>query len=213
MPFSTADIADAVASGLQHQAEADDAEQAVYGFDIRSELELHPLIQQSLTAAGFGVYPEQRYPDHRQKRYKSHGKRCDIVLTDGPPLRDPLVKNTLFDNAPAADPEDAYFLEIKTVAQFEIEGPFRRYSSELLGVVANDIKKLSRDLGIVHAGLLLVLFTQDQAVAEHDVRAWLDRTWKKKFPVQPPAMRGFPIRDRVGNAWCQVAVFNVKGGR
>ena len=44
----TPDIADAVAAGLTRQAEQDDAEHAVYGFDAKDELGLHPIIQEAL---------------------------------------------------------------------------------------------------------------------------------------------------------------------
>ena len=214
MPFSTADIADAVAAGLKCQAEADDVEQGIYGFDCSSELQLHPLLQTALKDAGFHILVEQRYPADRLKLARSHGERCDLVLTvDDLPLRDPLISGTLFDDQPVTDLEQAYFLEVKTVAQFENGGPFTRYSAELLGTVTQDVRKLFKDDQIIHGGLLLVLFTADQATAEHDIKAWLDRAWRKKYPVQPPAMRGFSITDRVGNGWCQVAVFAVVGGR
>ena len=214
MPFSTADIADAVAQGLRQRAAADDAAQVVYGFDGQSELALHPLLHEALRDSGFHVLPEQRYPADWLKPARSEGKRCDIVLTRDPlPMRDPLIRGTLFDDQPASDIEDAYFLEVKTVAQFEAEGPFPRYSAELLSTVTKDISKLHRDAHLIHCGLLLVLFTADEATAEHDLQAWIERAWSKKYPVQPPARRGFAITDRVGNGWCEVAVFAVKGGR
>lgn len=214
MPFAAADIADAITEGLKQRAAADDAEQVVYGFDTRAELQLHPLLHEGLRNAGYHVLTEQRYPVDRRKKSKTEGRRCDIVLLpEELPIRDPLVKGTLFDNQPALDIEEAYFLEVKTVAQFEIDGPFKRYSAELLGAVAKDVKKLCRDVKLIHGGLLLVLFTASREIAEHDIDAWYDRVLRKKHPVQPPAMRGFEITDRVGNAWCQVAVFNVRGGR
>ena len=214
MPFAAADIADAVAAGLKRRAEADDAEQVVYGFDTLAELQLHPLLHSALRDAGYHVLTEQRYPVDRRKKSRAEGRRCDIVvLPEDLPIRDPNVKGTLFDNQSALDIEEAYFLEVKTVAQFEMDGPFKRYSAELLGAVAKDVRKLCRDVKLIHGGLMLVLFTADEATARHDLEAWYDRVLRKKHPVQPPAMRGFEITDRVGNGWCQVAVFNVRGGR
>ena len=208
-----ATIADAVARGLGEHARGEDLEQAVYGFDHLDEVSMHPLIQEALRRAGFGVWPEQRYPGHWHKRRRSEGDRCDVVLTeDGLPLRDPHVRGTLFDQLPACDAEDAYWLEIKTVAQHEINGPFRRYTSELLSSVAQDIKKLWRDGVIRHGGLLLVLFTEGKHVAEHDLAAWHSRCLDRGYPVGTPVIRGFDITDRIGNSYCAIGLFAVRGG-
>ncbi len=213
MPWSTPAIADAVATGLSARARADDAEQAVYGFDHLDEVALHPLIHTALRAAGFGVWPEQRYPGHWHKSRRSEGWRCDVVLTPGGlPLRDLDVRRTLFDQAPACDPEAAYWLEIKTVAQFEIDGPFRRYTSELLSPVAQDVKKIWSDTLIHHGGLLLLLFTANEETAEHDMATWHSRCLDRGYPVGAPARRGLPITDRIGNGYCAIGVFGVRGG-
>lgn len=210
--WSAAEVADAVTAGLRRRAEADDAEQAVYGVDARAELELHPLIHDALRTEGYGVWPEQRYPGHWHNRKRSEGTRCDVVLTHrGLPLRDPEVRGTLFDGQPAADPDQAYWLEIKTVAQFETSGPFPRYSAELLAPVAKDIRKVWSDGVIRHGGLLLVLFTATQEVAEHDLSAWHTRCVDKGYPIAAAAVRGFSITERIGNAWCAVAVFGARG--
>lgn len=213
MPWSPADIADAVYQGLAQRAAEDDLEQAVYGFDALDELGMHPIIQKSLADAGYGVWPEQRYPGDREKlRKKSHGKRCDIVLThDGLPLRDPQIKSTLFDKPNAVDFEDAYWLEVKLVAQFETTGPFKRYASELLSPVAGDIKKLWNDPHIYHAGLLLILLTHDKATSEHDLLTWHRRCLERGYPVGAPAARELRITERIGNGHCTAAVFGVRG--
>lgn len=212
MRWFPADIADAVEAGLRARAAADDAAQAVYGIDALDELGLHPLIAEAIAAEGYGVWPEQRYPGHWHKTKKSHGLRCDLVLTrDGLPLRDPEIKDTLFDATAAEDAEAAYWLEVKTVAQFETSGAFKRYSAELLQPVAKDVQKIWSDGVIRHGGLLIALFTQSQEVAEHDLAAWHERCLRKGYPVGPPAVRGFAINDRIGNAWCAAAVFGVRG--
>ena len=201
-----------MAEGLWARAEADSLEQAVYGLDANDELGLHPLVHEALRACGWGVWPEQRYPSDWHKTRQSEGKRCDVVLTrDGIPLRDPRVKGTLFDLIEAEDPDHAYWLEIKTVAQYEISGPFARYSAELLSPVTEDVKKLWTDGVIRYAGLLLVLFTESSSIAEHDLGAWHQRCLARGYPVAPPSVRGFAITDRIGNAWCASAVFGVRG--
>ncbi|MCC6581608.1 MAG: hypothetical protein IT440_14340 [Phycisphaeraceae bacterium] len=215
MRWSAADIADAVEAGLKRQAAQDDLEQAVYGFDHLAELGLHPLIHDALRHAGWGVWPEQRYPADWLKSRRSEGKRCDVVLTPNETdkgLRQPQVKDTLFDTPELTDPEAACWIEIKTVAQFEIGGPFRRYTQELLSPVAADVKKLWTDGGICHAGLLVVLFTQSQEVADHDLGVWMRKCLERGYPVATPATRGFRITDRLGNAWCAVALVPVRGG-
>ena len=213
MRWSSSHIADAVEAGLKRCAEEADIEQAVYGIDALDELGLHPLIHRALREGGFGVWPEQRYPDDRLKPRRSEGQRCDIVLTpDRLPLRDPLIKGTLFDDQPAADPEAAYWLEVKTVAQHETSGPFARYTAELLSPVIKDINKIWSDGIIRHGGLLLVLFTETLEIAEHDLAAWHTRCLDRGQPVGPPAVRGFDINDRIGNAWCAIAVFGIRGG-
>lgn len=215
MRWSTADIADALEAGLRRQAEADDAEHAVYGFDARDELALHPLLADSLGqfGDGWGVWREQRYPGHWAKRKKSEGLRCDLVLTPrGQPIADPDTKGTLFGAAvETCEAESAYWLEVKTVAQFEGGEGFKRYSAELLRPVMADVKKIWQDGVIRQGGLGLVLFAADAEVADHDILAWHSRCLEKGLPVQTPAVRGLPITDRIGNGWCAIAVFGVRG--
>lgn len=210
--WSVAELADAVEAGLLARRAADDAEQSVYGFDTLPELGLQPLVYAALRDAGYGVHPEQRYPADWSKRKRSHGKRCDCVLTRaGLPLRDPTLRDTLFGQGDAEDADTAYWLEVKTVAQFETAGPFRRYSAELFAPVTDDVRKLWGDGVIRFGGLLLVLFTASQEVAEHDIAAWHQRCLDRGIPAGCPAVRGFPINDRVGNGWCAIAVFGVRG--
>lgn len=184
----------------------------MYGFDALDELGLHPILHEALQTTGMGVWPEQRYPGHWHKAKRSEGLRCDVVLTpDGLPMRDASVRGTLFDDGSAVDPEAAYWLEIKTVAQHQTDGPFKRYSAELLSPVAKDVKKIWSDGIIQYGGLLIVLFTETQEIAEHDLAVWHERCLRKGFPVGPPAVRGLAINNRIGNAWCTAAVFGVRG--
>jgi hypothetical protein len=211
MAWDVVAIVEAVAAGLRQRAAADDLEQAVYSIDALDELGLHPLIQQALANAGYGVWPEQRYPADRTTRRQSVGKRCDIVLTpDGRPLMDPDAETTLFAPTDAMTLEAAYWLEIKTVSMYTTDGPFPRYSAELLQPVTHDVKKMAKDGSLYHAGLLLVLFTADQRIAAHDLGVWEQRALERGYAVAPPITRSFALNDRLGNAWCSVALFPVR---
>ena len=208
--LSPADIADAVALGLRAHAAALDAEGAVRGLDALDELGLHPILAEALAAAGCGVHREQRYPADRGKRRRSEGERCDLVLTpDARDLRAPDVAGTLFDDPDATDLEDAFWLEVKTVSQFTPEGANRSYSSQLLSTVRRDVTKLSKEPGILHAGLLIVLFARDEQVTEHDLDIWHDRCLRRGLPVSVPARRHVPLTDRHGNAVATIAVYPV----
>jgi hypothetical protein len=209
--WSYADIADAVADGLAAHERALLEEHAVYGMDSLDEVALHPVIGSALTSAGYGVHREQRYPADRGRHRNSEGERCDFVLTpDERPLRQPDAAATLFDSPEAVDLDDALWLEVKTVAQFTPEGPNRGYGSQLLSTVRRDVTKLSKDAGILHAGLLIVLFVQNDHVADHDLRIWQDRCLNRGLPIAAPCLRQFPIADRMGNALCAIALYPVR---
>lgn len=212
MLWTTAEIADALEAGLRRRAQADDLEQAVYGFDALDEVGLHPVLAACLEATGFGVFREQRYPSRWNEQKRSTGERCDLVLTrDGLPLKDEAVAGTLFDRTAGADASEAYWLEVKLVAQHETGGAFRRYSAELLRPVMKDLTKLWNEPAIRHAGLCLVLLTEDQRVAEHDLGVWHARCLDRGLPASVPSVRGLPITNRIGNGWCTVAVVGVRG--
>jgi hypothetical protein len=213
MIWNVTEMVEAVCAGLQEIARERDLEQAVYGIDDLSELQLHPHLHRSLESAGYGVWPEQTYPSFRTKRKtKSLGKRCDIVLThaEDTGLVDPEAEATLFGDADALPLEAAYWLEVKTVAQFCRGGPFARYAQELLSPVSQDIRKLAREPLIFHAGLMLVLFTADRHTAKHDLNAWEMKCLHKALPVAPPTVRDFAMTDRFGNGLCTVALFPVR---
>jgi hypothetical protein len=219
-------IVEIVAAGLTRAALDRDREQAVSGLDHLDEAALQPLIGRILRDAGFGVWPEERYPGDRSHRRRSRGKRCDLVLTRGDrPL--PQESAHSFGGEPPESPTDrpangipgsresfqahgdSFWLEIKTVAQFSSRGPARDYSSRLLGDVAADVGKIASDPGIRHAGLLLILFTRDRETARHDLLAWRVRCLERDFPVFSPAVGGFSLNNRLGNGHITVALFPV----
>lgn len=229
--WSIESLARAAADGLQARNEHLDAEQAVYGLDAASEVELHAWVREGFAAAGYGVWPEIPFPGEPMLRPKrSERERCDVVLTPEPtfipsdPVADLLDADaaaaTLFAGAhrlpdPRITPvEDAFWLEIKVVHQYAyvngIPGPNTTYASELTRGPCRDITKLAADGRIFHAGLLLVHFTADEATADHDLRILTGRLLDRDLPVAAPLVEHVPIADRIGNRLCSTAVFRVR---
>ena len=216
----------AVCEHLKRLEAALNDEDAVKGIDALDELAMHPHIAAALTAAGICVHREFAYPGIPGKRKKKpERERCDFVLTASPdrPPGDPMVlvvdrekqEQTLF--APLPPPRlegtpigECYFLECKVVGQYTyVEGvpvPNRTYASQLTRSVTKDLKKLNADERIGFGGLLLVLFTADAAVAEHDLPIALHRALDRHAMFRSPLKLQFPIAERVGNACCTVAL-------
>ncbi|MHC4946947.1 MAG: hypothetical protein ACYTG1_01605 [Planctomycetota bacterium] len=208
--WSVADVADVIEAGLRRCAERLDGEQAVRGLDALDEIALHPVLAESLADAGYGIHREQRYPADRRRRRESAGERCDLVLVpDARDLRHPDRAATLFDDPEAVDLDEGLWLEVKVVAQHREEGPNHNYSAQLLAPVRQDVTKLSKDAGILHAALLIVLFVTDGPVADHDLRVWQEKCLDHGLPIGAPYRRSFDIRDRLGNAVCALALFPV----
>lgn len=166
--------------------------------------------------------------------------RCDLALLPRPGMRlvDPLAVQgaldthrsaslgTLFESTALADapaveqaaldgvpPTDAYWLEVKLVAQFAytagFSGPNRSYAS-LLRRTAADLCKLAEDPLIARAGLMLVMFTADTATANHDLHELLHMCLDHDLPVGTPDLRHIPIRERIGNETATVALIDLR---
>ncbi len=209
--WSHHDLADALAAGLVRATEEIELEQAVRGLDAHRELELHPLLHAGLRAAGYGVHPEQRFPREREKRRRSEGSRCDIVLTPaGRPLFDAAAQLGLFAPADAVALRDALWLEVKSVAQFRELAANRAYAAALQRPVWKDVEKLASDPGIAHAAVLLILFTADEVIAEHDLGVWEARASARGLPIGPRLRRSLAINDRIGHRLCTLAVFPIE---
>lgn len=202
------DLADALADGLRSASADVELEQAVRGLDSRSELELHPLLHDVLRARGYGVAPEVRFPREQLKPRRSEGSRCDMVLTPGgAPLADAPAQLGLFDPGGRFPLEDAAWLEVKVVAQHHESGPHRAYAYALQHPVWKDVDKLASDPAIRNAAVLLVLFTEDPAVADHDLGVWSSRASLRGLDILPRIVRTFAIGDRLGNRACTIALF------
>lgn len=203
-----ADIADAIAAGLARREAELAQEQSVYGLDVHDEVRFHPYLARALRESGYGAWPERRYPAARATRRKSEGARCDLVITrEELDLREPDVEGTLFDSPDATPLDEALWIEVKLVRQFTDEGPNARYSAQLLRPPALDLVKLAADGAILHAALLLILFTSTDEIADHDLRAWEERALAAETPIGLPCIRRIAIADRFGNARCTIALY------
>lgn len=161
--------------------------------------------------------------------------RCDLVLTESPgvALLDPVhsdrrlraAADTLFAdlapameadaNADAVRPEDAFWLEIKSVAQHAyrdgVPGPNRSYAAEMVNGPAADVCKLIGDGIIERAALALILFTESEDIARNDIDQTAHALLDMGLPVGIPDIASTPIADRAGNAAATVAVFTARG--
>jgi len=213
--YDLAAIAEAAADALRAESERLDRANDPRGLDAPRELGLHPLIAAGLERAGFGVFREVRYPAGAAKHKRSAGDRCDLVLTPSPEhhLADTGLAGTLYATA-GVPPERACWIEVKTVRQFALVSGVASerpgYASRLAGPAARDLRKLAADPAIRRAASMIVLFARDEQTANHDLAAWAHRALDRGLPAGDQRLRGFPVADRLGNAWCAVAVTAVR---
>jgi hypothetical protein len=89
-------LAEIVRHGLAERERQLREEQAVYGLDSLREVEMHPLLHESIREGGLGVWRERAYPSMvgtpGARLGKSARDRCDLVLTPSPDitLADPI---------------------------------------------------------------------------------------------------------------------------
>ena len=71
-------------------------------------------------------------------------------------------------------------------------------------------RRLSSDLKIAHAAVLLILFTADPTVAAHDLGVWAARASAHALPLWPRVERSLAIGDRVGHRVCTLALWPIE---
>lgn len=203
------DVADALFSGLCGALDAIEEEQARRGLDVFDEVELHPLLAGGLQHAGFGCFREERYPTDRAQRKKSEGRRCDLVVTpDALALDDGTWRQpTLFDVPGGCALADALWVEVKVAARFKEGGR----SGGSARVAWKDVEKLAGEDAVRRRAVLLVLFTEDEDVAAHDLAAWAALGRGRGLLLEKPVVRGRRIVDRYGNGALVLGLFPVAG--
>ena len=203
--FSTlADRVDAVMKA----AEADvRLEQAVYGLDSRDEKTIQQLLAAGL-AAHYDVVREVHYPSSVGRKL-THRRRCDLVLTDkGRPLRLDIAPPTLFDAPNQCESADALWLEVKVAYQFQEGGrQHGGYGAQWRQALVADLKKMEAEPLVHHAGLLMVVFTESDAIVAKDLELFEDVLARKEVLAGFRQVRNTPILDRMGHRVCTAAVW------
>jgi hypothetical protein len=230
--WSIDEIADTAAAGIADANAALRDENAVRGLDHLDEIDLHTVLEAAFLHADLGVIRERAFPSPPKRRPKaSERERCDLVLLPGPDLTlaDPETRLAEREDAAATlfagqaeqlvtpadlDPADAFWIEIKATGQFvardDVPQPNGRYTTELIRLPAQDIRKLAREPLAEQAAIALLLFAADEPTARHDlgiaVHKWLD----SDLPIRSPAIRVTPIDDRIGNTVCAVCIVPIR---
>ena len=211
---SLTEIADQVGAALRQAEEDLVLEQAVHGLDTLAELALHTLLDERL-GRHFTVTREVHYPSSSGSK-RSHRQRCDLVLSPkGLPLLPqsdlpPQLQLFAADPAPeqACPLAEAFWLEVKVAYQFRPGGlRHRGYGAQFRQAVVADLRKMAAEPLIHHAGLLLIVFNENAAVASKDLALF------ESLLIQALAgfrhERSFRIQDRIGHHLCTVALWPI----
>jgi len=200
-------VADHLERGIR-QAEGElRLEQAVYGLDSRTELQMHELLGEILSRH-YAVAREVPYPSTAGRRQR-HRRRCDLVLAPaGRPLKRDTEAPTLFDAPERCRPEDALWLEVKVAHQFR-EGGARHgsYGSQWRQAVVADLMKMEADPLIREAALLLVVFNESRRILEKDLELFETVLAQKQVLAGFRQVRSVPILERIGHRVCTVALW------
>jgi len=200
-------LADAMDLAIQSIEAELQLEQAVYGLDARSELQLQALLAAQLSKS-YEVAREVHYPSSFGAKL-THRRRCDMVLSPrGRPLKLDRAPATLFDAPDLCPPENALWLEVKVAYQFR-EGGVRHagYGQQWRGAVVSDLVKMEGESAIHEAALVLIVFNESKDVLEKDLGLFEDVLMRKEVLAGFRHVRSVGIWERMGHRWCSVAVW------
>lgn len=203
--FST--LADDLEKILTEAEAALRLEQAVYGLDVRDEIQLQTLLAEGL-ASRYSVAREVHYPSTAGRK-ASHRARCDIVLTPhGRPLKTDLRPPGLFDPVDTVPPDQALWLEMKVAVQFR-EGGHRHpgYTTQWRTTIVEDLRKMESETLIHEAGLLLMVFNESDEILQKDLELFETHLAQQEVLAGFRRVRSIPIPARIGHRLCTVALW------
>lgn len=211
MPYyDMSELADMLGDAVRLAEHQRRIEQAVYGLDSLSEVEIQELLASHLRGR-YEVAREVPYPSSSSRGPGGAGGRlrCDIVLTpSGRPLLCGREPPGLFESPDPCVPQDALWLEVKAAWQFREGGvPHGGYGAQWRKAVIADLRKMEADPRIHHAALLLVVFNESIAVLEKDLDLFEWHLAREEVLAGTRQLRSVPILDRIGHRVCTVALW------
>lgn len=200
-------VADHLGAAVAELEEGFRLDQAVYGLDSLSEVEIQKLLAERLTAH-YEVAREVHYPSSAGAK-RTHRMRCDVVLSPkGWPLRLDTRPAGLFDPVHQCEPGNALWLEVKVAYQFR-EGGVRHtgYGAQWRQAVVEDLRKMEEEALVKEAALVLVVFNESHEILEKDLDLFETVLAQKEVLAGFRQVRSVPIADRIGHRLCTVAVW------
>jgi hypothetical protein len=164
----------------------------VRGLDGLDERALQVLLAGRL-AAHYQVVREVHYPSTAGRKL-THRPRCDLVLT--PPGRS-------FEHAP----DEALWLEVKTAGQLSELGARHPGYTARWHAVARDLRKMADEPSIHEAALVLIVFTESEAILNKDLDAFESLLVRQGVLAGFRHVRSTAIEDRIGHRLCSIAVW------
>jgi hypothetical protein len=205
--YDLSQLADHLAGAVAEVEEGFRLDQAVYGLDSLSEVEIQKLLAEWLSAH-YEVGREVHYPSSAGAK-RTHRMRCDIVLSSkGSPLRLDTRPPGLFDPVRQCEPRSALWLEVKVAYQFR-EGGVRHtgYGAQWRQAVVEDLRKMEEEALISEAALVLVVFNESHEILEKDLDLFETVLAQKEVLAGFRQVRSVSIGDRIGHRICTVAVW------
>lgn len=207
MLFDLSTVADRLAGAVGEAEEEFRVDQAVYGLDSLSEVDLQAMLAGRM-AAHYEVSREVHYPSSAGAK-RTHRMRCDIVLSPkGWPLKLDTKPPGLFDPVQQCAPGEALWLEVKVAYQFR-EGGVRHmgYGAQWRQAVVEDLRKMEEEALIREAALVLVVFNESSEILEKDLDLFETVLAQKEVLAGFRHVRSVGIVDRIGHRICTVAVW------